>query len=60
MGTKAPDNRTTQVDRLCEHFASRTSNRGQPERAAMRGDLNLCRDSALRRRYHGFYEDLLN
>lgn len=60
MDTKVPNNSTTQFDRLCEHLASRVSNRGQSERSGMRGDLNLCRDGAQHRRYHGFYEDLLN
>lgn len=60
MDTKAPDNPTTQFYRLYGHLVLRARNGGHPERSGMRGDLNLCRDGAQHRRYHGFHGDLLN
>lgn len=47
-------------DRMCEHLAVNTSADAPWGRDAKRGALDLSKDGAQHRRFHSFYEDLLN
>jgi len=60
MNTKTSDKRIDRFDRMCEQLEFMTENAAPPPNTTERGALDLRKDRSQHRRYHGFFDDLLN